>query len=264
MSAVIERVASDAADDDGSKRCQIIEGARQVFMAQGFDAASMGEIARAAGVSKGTLYVYFKDKEELFEAIVGQQCRAQAEQIFNLDDGGLRQRIAKALGDKADKVAHVLDVYRKGRPKASPTDLYIAITTGMGMWANAITLAERKVEQNGAPVFMYMFAYESEMPVAKTINYPMKSPHAMEIVFKFNHPENSANAGNRPERFQAARNMSQAWATFARSGDPSFGGIPRWLAYTLQTRATMILDASCRVVNDPFSAERRLWKEIAT
>jgi AcrR family transcriptional regulator len=85
MSALSERVAPGTADDDGSKRRQIVEGARQVFMAQGFDAASMGEIARAAGVSKGTLYVYFKHKEELFEAIVGQQCRAQAEQIFNLD-----------------------------------------------------------------------------------------------------------------------------------------------------------------------------------
>src|ERR1700681_2622268 len=85
MSALSERVAPGTADDDSSKRRQIVEGARQVFMAQGFDAASMGEIARAAGVSKGTLYVYFKHKEELFEAIVGQQCRAQAEQIFNLD-----------------------------------------------------------------------------------------------------------------------------------------------------------------------------------
>ena len=85
MSAVIERVAPGGADEDSSKRRQIVEGARQVFMAQGFDAASMGEIARVAGVSKGTLYVYFKNKEELFEAIVGQQCRVQAEQIFNLD-----------------------------------------------------------------------------------------------------------------------------------------------------------------------------------
>ena len=85
MSAVVDRVAPGTADEDSSKRRQIIDGARQVFMAQGFDAASMGEIARAAGVSKGTLYVYFKSKEELFEAIVAQQCKAQAEQIFNLD-----------------------------------------------------------------------------------------------------------------------------------------------------------------------------------
>jgi AcrR family transcriptional regulator len=85
MSAQAERVAPVVTEDDSSKRRQIVEGARQVFLAQGFDAASMGEIARAAGVSKGTLYVYFKSKEELFEAIVGQQCKAQAEQIFSLD-----------------------------------------------------------------------------------------------------------------------------------------------------------------------------------
>jgi AcrR family transcriptional regulator len=85
MSAQIELVAPGTTDEDSSKRRQIVEGARQVFMSQGFDAASMGEIARVAGVSKGTLYVYFKNKEELFEAIVGQQCRAHAEQIFDLD-----------------------------------------------------------------------------------------------------------------------------------------------------------------------------------
>jgi AcrR family transcriptional regulator len=70
---------------DSAKRRQIIEGARSVFLAQGFDAASMGEIARKAGVSKGTLYVYFKSKEDLFEAISEEQCRMQAERLFELD-----------------------------------------------------------------------------------------------------------------------------------------------------------------------------------
>src|SRR5262249_24397973 len=70
---------------DSDKRRQIIDGARTVFLAQGFDAASMGEIARKAGVSKGTLYVYFDSKESLFEAIAHEQCHAQAEQVFALD-----------------------------------------------------------------------------------------------------------------------------------------------------------------------------------
>src|SRR5450631_1983114 len=85
MSAQIELVAPGPADE--GKRRQIVDGARQVFMGQGFDAASMGEIARVAGVSKGTLYVYFKNKEELFEAIVRQECLANAQQIFDLDAG---------------------------------------------------------------------------------------------------------------------------------------------------------------------------------
>jgi len=57
-------------EEDTSKRRQILDGARKVFMDLGFDGASMGEIARSAGVSKGTLYVYFADKSRLFEAIV--------------------------------------------------------------------------------------------------------------------------------------------------------------------------------------------------
>jgi len=80
---VLERPAEAA--EDSAKRRQILEGARQVFLARGFDAASMGDIAKAAAVSKGTLYVYFKDKEHLFQAIVMEECAGQAESIFQLD-----------------------------------------------------------------------------------------------------------------------------------------------------------------------------------
>src|SRR6266700_3883993 len=81
--STLESVAPIAIETD--KRRQIIDGARAVFLAQGFDAASMSDIARKAGVSKGTLYVYFDSKEALFQAIAHEQCHAQAEQIFALD-----------------------------------------------------------------------------------------------------------------------------------------------------------------------------------
>jgi AcrR family transcriptional regulator len=84
---------------DRAKRRQIMDGARAVFLDQGFDAASMGEIARKAGVSKGTLYVYFDSKEALFEAIVEEQCRTQAEQIFTLDSANHDvEAVLKRLG----------------------------------------------------------------------------------------------------------------------------------------------------------------------
>src|SRR5665213_1061294 len=74
-------------DEDNSKRRQILAGASKVFMDLGFDGASMGEIARAAGVSKGTLYVYFADKNRLFEAIVEEETLAQGKVAFNFDPG---------------------------------------------------------------------------------------------------------------------------------------------------------------------------------
>jgi len=72
-------------EDDSSKRRQILDGASKVFMDLGFDGASMGEIARAAGVSKGTLYVYFADKNRLFEAIVEREMLDQQKIAFNFD-----------------------------------------------------------------------------------------------------------------------------------------------------------------------------------
>jgi AcrR family transcriptional regulator len=71
-------------DEDSSKRRQILDGARKVFMNLGFDGASMGEIARSAGVSKGTLYVYFADKNRLFEAIVEEEALEKGEVAFDL------------------------------------------------------------------------------------------------------------------------------------------------------------------------------------
>jgi AcrR family transcriptional regulator len=89
MSETVEIARIQPADavDDSAKRRQIVEGARDVFLSRGFDAASMGDIAKAAGVSKGTLYVYFKDKDELFSAIVKSECSMQAEGVFDFDHG---------------------------------------------------------------------------------------------------------------------------------------------------------------------------------
>jgi AcrR family transcriptional regulator len=72
-----------AGEEDSSKRRQILDGASKVFMDLGFDGASMGEIARAAKVSKGTLYVYFADKSRLFEAIVEEETLEQGKMAFN-------------------------------------------------------------------------------------------------------------------------------------------------------------------------------------
>jgi len=180
-------------------------------------------------------------------------------EVFSLGDAGMRKRLQATLKDKTDKV---VEVYKRSRPHASPADLYIAITTAQFMGNNAITMAERKAALHAGPVCMYVFAYESEVPVAPSVNYPQKAAHAMEMAFKFDHPDNNPGAGRRPERYKAARNMSRAWAAFARTSNPSHDEIPPWPAYTLEKRATMILDAECKVVNDPYREEHLLWKEL--
>src|ERR1700755_875610 len=85
MAAPTRATLALVGDEDSSKRRQILDGARKLFLDLGFDAASMGEIARAAGVSKGTLYVYFADKNRLFEAIVEEETIEQRKVAFNFD-----------------------------------------------------------------------------------------------------------------------------------------------------------------------------------
>jgi AcrR family transcriptional regulator len=81
----VEQNSLSTNTEEASKRRQVLEGARKMFMDLGFDGASMGEIAKAAGVSKGTLYVYFADKCALFEAIVEEESIEQGKIAFNLD-----------------------------------------------------------------------------------------------------------------------------------------------------------------------------------
>ncbi len=88
----------------GRKFEQVLEGARAIFMRDGFDRASMDDIAREAGVSKATLYAYFADKRILFMEIATAECRRQAEEAIseiNFDmpiPDGLRTAATRIIG----------------------------------------------------------------------------------------------------------------------------------------------------------------------
>lgn len=69
----LRRGGRPPAGTDPQKRRQILDGGGRVFSTMGFDAASMSDVAREAGVSKATLYVYFQDKEHLFAAVCAER-----------------------------------------------------------------------------------------------------------------------------------------------------------------------------------------------
>jgi len=108
-------------EEDSSKRRQILDGARKVFMDLGFDGASMGEIARAAQVSKGTLYVYFADKCALFEAILEQEALQHGQVVFNFDP---TRDVETTLRDFGQAYIHLL--CRPGGGSAIRTVMAIA------------------------------------------------------------------------------------------------------------------------------------------
>jgi len=118
-------VGRPGAGQDSRKRQQIMDGARRLFLAEGFDAASMGEIARVAGVSKGTLYVYFESKEELFTELVRQERDKHFSPIFALDPND--HDVEKVLG----RLARGFVTFITAQPAVMGKRTVIAISTRM-------------------------------------------------------------------------------------------------------------------------------------
>ena len=130
-------------EDNNAKRRQIVDGARRVFMNLGFDGASMGEIARAAGVSKGTLYVYFTDKNRLFEAIVEQETLEQGEAAFDFDLDGSVETTLRQFGQ-----AYIQVLCRPGGGSAMRTVMAIAERmpdVGRRFYENVLTLKMKRL-----------------------------------------------------------------------------------------------------------------------
>ena len=192
--------------------------------------------------------------------------------VFNLTEASLKDRLQKEFGEHAEEV---FTTYRKSRPEASPTDLYIAISTARIIGFGSITIAERKFAQHGAPVYAYIFTYESQRIVPGT-EHKVGAAHALEIAYKFDliQPADKAPAGDPtqtatrtmmdtgPASVKTAENMSLMWSTYARTGKPGAKGQPDWPAYDTTRRATMMINADCKVVDDPFGLERDLWERM--
>jgi len=169
--------------------------------------------------------------------------------------GTLAQRIGdKGLEEKADKL---IAGYRKTRPGSTPHDILVAVGSDR-MRIASVRLAERKTAA-GKPAYMYLFTWESLVWRGR-----LKSAHSFEIPFVFNyiHDPTVTFLGDKPERFKLAETMSGAWTTFANSGDPNHKGMINWPIYDAAKRATMIFNYECKIENDPFAEERKLWDGI--
>jgi para-nitrobenzyl esterase len=171
--------------------------------------------------------------------------------LDGLDEDGMRQRVRMFVGDQADRI---IEPYRRARPRDSLRDLVLAIATDHAMRMPSLVIADRKVAQQAAPVFVYMFTWETPVLDGK-----LKSPHALEIPFVFDNVQSSGLTGDSPTRFALAEKMSRTWLAFARTGNPNNEGIPDWPRYSIERRPTMMFDNQCRVENDPYRAERTAW-----
>ncbi|MGH7611061.1 MAG: TetR/AcrR family transcriptional regulator [Candidatus Dormibacteria bacterium] len=103
----------EAAEHAEQVRRQILEGAARAFARSGFQATSVPEIARSAGVSVGLLYRYFASKAELFTAMCQSEMAAEQE--------ALRESLAR-IANPTERLRHGVEHYLQllGEPKGAP------------------------------------------------------------------------------------------------------------------------------------------------
>jgi AcrR family transcriptional regulator len=94
------KLASATSPKRDQRREAIMSVAREVFFENGYAATSMSSIAARLGGSKGTLYNYFKNKEELFEAQVRDMCGHGAERMFGTGLEGPPAESLTAFGEQ--------------------------------------------------------------------------------------------------------------------------------------------------------------------
>jgi para-nitrobenzyl esterase len=171
-----------------------------------------------------------------------------------LSEAQMIDRVHAIAGKDTDRV---VETYRKLYPDASPADRLITTTTDSNFRIRSLTLAQRRTATAAAPVWMYAFNWETPVHGGK-----MKAPHAMDVPFTFDTIDltNATDGGETAKRL--AETMSGVWAAFARNGVPDHPSIPHWPAYSIPERATLLLDSTCRVENDPRGETRALWQDI--
>lgn len=171
-----------------------------------------------------------------------------------LDEEGLRAMAESNFGDLADTM---LSAYRTANPEASPTDIACAFVTDRVMWARSNRWAERKAAGGPSPVFRYEWHYET--PALGGI---LGATHGGDIPFTFNNPDLTPMAGDRPENPRMGQVVSEAWVRFVHDGDANHDGLPKWPAYSVPERATMLINSESRLEQDPRSELRVLYDTV--
>jgi len=171
-------------------------------------------------------------------------------QVDDLTESELQARVREMYGERAGKI---IEAYRKSNPTAKPFDLFSFIST-VTTRHNAVAQADLKVARGGAPVYQYLFTWQT--PV---LDGRPKAFHCAELAFCFDNIDRCLNmTGGGPEARALAARVSGAWIAFARHGNPNHAGLPKWPLYSAAKGEVMIFDNRCEVRNDPDRHERRL------
>jgi len=108
-----------------SRRRQILDAAKSVFSKRGYHAANISHIIEACDIARGTFYLYFKSKREIFETLLVDFVRVLQDRVRRVDETVGQEGIAQQL---RDNVTGVLNAF-----VANPELTQIVLNEAVGL-----------------------------------------------------------------------------------------------------------------------------------
>jgi para-nitrobenzyl esterase len=168
---------------------------------------------------------------------------------------------AMLVPDRPDtNTADVIAAFREIDPSASASDLLFRITTWSRIRWGSRAQAETKIRSGGAPVFHYELVW-----APPTRGGLLKAFHGMDVPLMFDNVQNAAEShGDDETGKRLAREMSGAWAAFAKTGSPNGAGLPRWEPFDIAERRTLVYGDTTRLVSDYAGDEQRIMERFGS
>lgn len=155
----------------------------------------------------------------------------------DIDKAGVEDELKRKYGQRTEEF---LAAFEKVYSNYQPKDL---LDVDFMFRPLAVNHASLKYGLQGAPVYTYLFAWESPI-----LDGMLRSTHCMELPFVFNNIELCKKmTGGGEQAHELADKMSSSWLSFAKTGDPNTAELPHWEPYSIDEGATMVFDKECDV-----------------
>jgi len=161
-------------------------------------------------------------------------------------------------------VDEVIKNFREWNPTYSASDVFFAVTTDSRSWRGEVIEAERRAADAKAQphTWVYQLNWKSGVDAGK-----WGAPHTLDIPLAFDNVALSsgmvgASAEDQVRAQKMADIVSETYIAFARTGNPNNAMVPKWPAFDLKSRPTMIFDETTRVEDDPRGRERKYLGQV--